>query len=209
MFRAYLEKMERAILSICILLIANTLQAQTEKGLSEVSLSLGLRTLDQSNARMVNFFAVSDKRGISTYKIDERNIRGAIGLTYRYYYIDRASIGLTVVNDKIEHEYSLSPNKITGIYNYLAITIAPELNYLYINATGISLYSLVGFSYTYSKVVYKDDGKGGLSDENIFYHKNVQITPIGVRLGDNSIGAYVELGFGYKGLLNIGISSHF
>lgn len=195
--------------TVCFLLMGTKVVAQTEAGQSEVCLSLGINTFDQNHSKAVNFFAVSSKR-LSEYKIDQLNKRGATGLTYRYYFIDKAAIGLAVVNDKIERHYILTTGKkITGVYNYLALTLAPELNYLYINGSGFSLYSLFGFGFSYCQLDYKDDGKGGLSDGNTYYHINAQVTPIGIRLGDNSIGGYVELGYGYKGIVNLGLSTRF
>ncbi|MDZ7738042.1 MAG: hypothetical protein U5K32_03030 [Bacteroidales bacterium] len=38
--------------------------------------------------------------------------------------------------------------------------------------------------------------------------RHFQVSPLGFRLG-KQIGAFAEIGFGYKGILNAGISAYF
>ncbi|MCK4288204.1 MAG: hypothetical protein KAW86_03280, partial [Bacteroidales bacterium] len=60
--------------------------------------------------------------------------------------------------------------------------------------------------YTFRKDTYKPDI--GQEQTNNINHFNFQITAVGVRLG-KSLGGFMELGFGYKGLLNFGLSYQF
>ena len=65
------------------------------------------------------------------------------------------------------------------------------------------MYSGIGLGYAFMKDKYTtDDGSDEIKNSGEFaFHINA----FGVRFGKN-IGGYVEVGYGYKGLVNLGVS---
>jgi len=143
---------------------------------------------------------------------DKRYIRdnysglGNINLTYRY----------VSENEMLFYGISGSYNKTKGeIYNIgqfegdltrIFITIAIEGQYRYQNMNKVQLYSGIGIGYTFGSETLVPPSEGGKADSsgninNIAW----QINAIGIRIG-NSIAGFAEFGYGYKGIVNIGLS---
>ena len=83
-------------------------------------------------------------------------------------------------------------------------TVALELKGIYINNKYFQLYGLLGLGARW--LTLTTETPSGLG-----YHSvvgNIQITPVGLRVG-NALGAFAEFGFGYKGLMNTGVTYRF
>ncbi len=86
------------------------------------------------------------------------------------------------------------------------MTVAFECHYRYQNLNKIQLYSGIGIGYSIGTETLtpptgseKPSGSGNI---NRFAY---QLSIIGVRMGNN-IGGFIELGYGYKGIVNAGLS---
>jgi hypothetical protein len=90
--------------------------------------------------------------------------------------------------------------------------ITPELSWAYYdrnkkaNNTNVKLYGVfsVGYARLTNDMVYNTT----LDQVNTITGGAVQVTPIGIRIGSNVAG-FAELGFGYKGLINLGVAARF
>ncbi|MEG1837870.1 MAG: hypothetical protein RR220_01070 [Bacteroidaceae bacterium] len=92
----------------------------------------------------------------------------------------------TVSNEKFNNGEKLS-------YNFFSIVPTAELYYI---KSGICrLYGTVGVG-----PMISDDGAFGTA---------FQINPIALRIGNNKIAGFIELGVGYKGIANLGIEIGF
>ena len=98
------------------------------------------------------------------------------------------------------------PSASTGSYTVSNKTVAMELYYIYLFRKYIELYTFAGVGPTSSTEQNTLSGSFGSSrqSESKAGLKG-QYTPIGIRAGGR-LGAYAELGYGYKGLVNLGIS---
>lgn len=94
----------------------------------------------------------------------------------------------------------LSDKNSDDKYGYNAITFAPEAKFKYLNpGNQFNVYGLLGAGVTFLNTNDKSD-----NEKESFTHFNFQVTPIGIEYGSNVKG-FLELGFGYKGLISGGV----
>lgn len=123
--------------------------------------------------------------------------------TYRYRVSRRISAGLTTgatllnTGEPVFHDSGTS-----GDYRYVSALLAAEAQFHYIDRPQWSLYGIAGaglgrtFAKNYGTVT---------SEKNKYPLVTIQVTPIGLRYG-KTVGLFAELGYGYKGIVNTGIS---
>lgn len=86
-----------------------------------------------------------------------------------------------------------------------AFAIAAETDYSYVLKEKMRMYS--GFGMAFASNKYNRDAKRDdfeVSDERVFF-PNIHVTGFGIRFG-GKVAGFAELGFGYKGILNAGVS---
>jgi len=121
--------------------------------------------------------------------------KGNLNISYKYRPLKKLYVGLSFICD-FDNAVKTNKNGTNfGISNFNLYTIALEIKYLYLNNKIIQLYGFLGagYSLTFNKE---------FNDLKFF---NGQLTPLGIRIG-NKIGGFAEIGFGYKGVANIGLS---
>ena len=152
---------------------------------------------------------------------------GAIFGTYRYHISKLISLGVTAAYGYEEGDWSdyniyynsynnnyggitpFAPNySYTGRFKRSSFTIAPEITFNYCDlGHGLArLYSVVGIGYTYRNETLQ---YAGMSEEYMSPASrvafNMYVSPFGVRFG-RRLGGFFELGIGYKGILNYGVT---
>ncbi len=158
---------------------------------------------------------------------------GALFLSYRYFLTDHFAIGVSGGIDDVKGNLTYgNPNfnggqeGTAGTYIRHTTTIAPELFFKYTQHGRVMIYGYVGMGYTRSRVekaydprIYASFYQNGVNTNTTLpdylsavnplyitqYHINGQVTPFGLRIGEK-IAWYMEVGFGYKGLINTGLS---
>ncbi len=131
---------------------------------------------------------------------------GMVGLGYRYH-ISRVSLGielgLSTADEKLfKKEKDAKPFETKKIKRFFAL---PTAAYSYYKSNLIELYG--GASLGIIKEHVKSENKN--TKEESKTSLGYQITPIGMRLGNTTIGGFIELGYGQKGLVNAGLSFKF
>ncbi len=125
--------------------------------------------------------------------------------TYRYRISHRISAGLTAGTTLLKTgERVLRHPKTPGNYRYNSALIAAEVQFHYIDRPRWSVYGIAGagLGQTFERK------SGTMTDpvEKTRYPLiTVHGTPIGVRYG-KAVGIFAELGYGYRGIVNAGIS---
>jgi len=146
--------------------------------------------------------SLPDKR----YVRDHYSGSGVITLTYRR--ISRSGFfmwGVTAgYNQSSASVYHVG--QLVGELDRNFITVAVELEYRYVNSGIVQVYSGAGLGYQFGNEKLKPTVESGLSEvsgsiNRLAYQANV----IGVRIG-KTFGGFAELGFGYKGIVNVGLS---
>ena len=193
-----------------LLCLPSALFAQDVKGDQEFSASYGIT----SGTDIINRFSTPYSRpnlDRGSFNVASSKT-GNIFVTYRYFFNPKLDLGITLGTESLTFSHYQNtpppaPTPMTGTYNVNITTLAIELKPIYYNGRIIQLYGLVGLGARY--YTQKEVGQGSAPLQNpttptgIFV--NSQMTPIGVRAGKRLSG-FVELGIGYKGLVNAGVS---
>lgn len=177
-----------------------TMVAQGNRN-SEISASYGVISTDD----IANIFG-EIITSIAGYKTKNPTYTGIINVGYRNLINKRWLIGLTVSYEKSKAEAYVLDSKI-GTEKNTYYTLAAEANYQYICGSMFQMYSGFGIGFTQaSATLLRTDNNPDTNDKN--NHINFQFTLAGIRVG-KTIGAFGELGFGYKGIVNGGVSFRF
>ncbi len=138
------------------------------------------------------------------YSVSDEKASGNYSLTYRHRPKSRLSFGFALVYSRLDTDmYSDEDYSGKSLNNYF--TIAPEIEYKYINRKNFKMYGFVGAGVTLNRQEVTEPD--ATSTSNSWYF-NFQATLIGVQLGHN-LGIYAEGGFGYKGIASIGVFGSF
>lgn len=194
-----------------------------EKGKSMISLSEGIVSSDEFNG--VTY---------TSYMDIPYQYSGALFLSYRYFITDYCAIGVSCGIDDVKGNLTMGNPKFNGsgqdgtVGTYIrhTATFAPEMFLKYMHHGRVMIYGYAGIGYTYSRVekaynpqIYAGGYQNGVNAYTTLpdylsavnplyitqYHINGQVTPFGLRVGDK-IAWNMEVGFGYKGLINTGLS---
>ncbi len=171
----------------------------------EFTVGAGFVTTDQILGVFIDIVRTLGTLG--NVQSDNVNFTGALYLNYKYYFTPRLAAGLSVVTDKARGDLVNNDNEVLGSFDRRAFTLAPEVSLSYVNRKSFRMYGLIGAGYTFGS----EKSTNELGEDNYtadYNHFNFQVSPLGFRLG-KQIGAFAEIGFGYEGILNAGISGYF
>lgn len=195
-----------AIVIVCFVLLSEISFAQ---GQFEVSGSIG----GLSGIQMVR--AIGQALGGGSDRVPEYDNGGSPNylLSAKYFFSKRMAVGITfgleTINGESNSDYTMASSSPQYSYNRTYYTIAPEMEFVYVNRRWFRFYALFGAGVALVKEQY-DYYQGGSNPENKTnsVSPNMQITPLGLGFGGRLKGN-IEVGLGYKGLLNCGISYNF
>lgn len=180
-------------------LFVSSVNAQSKK--SEIDLGVGVWSSNQVIGAMSDIIASS----LTGVDMDNGTYIGALHLGYKYSLSDRFALGPVFAYDLGKSDAVYNTSKI-GEFTNKFYSLALEADYKYINRDKFKLYSLVGAGATLLDQLYKPTTGKEESENQMFF--NYQVTPIGVKFG-SSFGAFAEAGFGYKGILCVGLFFRF
>lgn len=192
-----------SIVLFCIFFQQITIAQVRTGGRNEISASYGSVTTSQIIEAFIGLGVAFGSLGELTY--DPSSYSGGLFITYhRSSANNRFHYGIAAGYDKISGSFSNQSGSKKGDFTDTNITFAVEGAISYLNKPTVRLYGLLGAGYTINS--YKNTVKiGGNEIETLKgSYPNFQVTPIGASFGKN-VGGYIELGLGYKGLLNLGL----
>lgn len=151
-----------------------------------------------ANTLSNGLLGISEKNETTTF--------GMVGLGYRYH-INKFGLGLdlgysTAKEELYKKAKDTKPFETSNIKRYFAM---PTISYSYYKRNAIELYGAASAGAIY-QTTKKDVKDAKTKNETLFAY---QVTPIGLRIGSETIGAFVELGYGQKGIVNAGLSFKF
>lgn len=214
---------------LMVMLLSTSMSAQFLTKHGRLEIGYGYITRDQAitgigflprNKKLIlndslkhHLSAVRSKRLFGFYeptvRYAEAQMSGAVSATYRVSVFPGLSFGCAIAIERqqtgllINNPDPAIRNMLQiGVVNRTAIAIAPECRVNYKTRTWIRYYGTVGFGHTFVSEVYKGTYSTETDRSGYFaFH----LSPIGFRAGRRLCG-FAELGFGYKGLLNVGVS---
>jgi hypothetical protein len=175
-------------------------QAQ-EKGSSDLSVNIGFAT----STELSNLFTDILVSGFTGNQIKTGDIKAGptFGVTYRYAIANRWMVQADGFYQKMSQDIYVNNTK-EGKANYTYITVGLGTDYRYISNNFFQMYSGVAVGYTSENI--KNSGAQNSADGDGFI--NYQVNALGFRVG-KKFAAFAELGFGYKGIINTGVSYQF
>jgi len=121
---------------------------------------------------------------------------------------DRLTIGASVTYEQINSNV-MSQDVVVGDQKLYFLTGAFELDYRYITTESFQMYFSLGGGGTLLYDVFNDNDTSPetFSGYNEIYdpYPNFHANLLGFRFGTN-LGIFAEFGFGYKGIVNVGLS---
>ena len=190
----------------CILLLMAFLQspAQGQFVHHDLSASYGIVTSYQIMDVIEDVLVATFSFG--NYEKEDYNYSGALFATYKYAPSFRVNTGLTFGVDRVRGDLIHNDIKY-GDFSESHVTLAAEADYRWVKQEMVQLYTGLGLGYTFNRETgtYNDTGETDVNSSGNFAF---QITPVGLRVG-RQLGFFTELGFGYKGILNFGLSYRF
>jgi hypothetical protein len=112
----------------------------------------------------------------------------------------KLAVGATFAYQSVKGDYSYGSQKAGDLHRNF-YTIAAEADYRYIKKEKFHLYSGLGFGYTFSNETLSPIS--GSEKKTSSGNVDFQLIGIGARYGSN-VGGFIELGFGYKGMICAG-----
>lgn len=132
-------------------------------------------------------------------KIGEQT--GSIFVTYRYFPSGKFSIGISVGIERVKGDIQVNAIDVGTYYNDY-FTGAIELDYRYISRSRIQVYSGGGLGLIFNEEKNEYPFFQNSNEEfKLAYQANI----IGFRYG-GVFGAFIEAGYGYKGILKFGLN---
>ena len=129
---------------------------------------------------------------------------------YRYWFNKSVGIGAHFAFDKNSvralhlHDTSTSSDNEWRVHNRYFYTIALDFNWNYMNRDICQLYGNIGLGVS---LVNFSDNKTTNPDAKLTQlpFPNLHLSPLGIRVGKTFAG-FAEIGWGYKGIINAGLS---
>lgn len=195
----------KAIFLILFLLSFLVLRAQEKERRHEISAGYGIVTSDE--AMGVTSSLLTTILTLANANRTNMHWTGLYHLGYKFRAGRIFPLGISVGYEKMTSDLTNKDQEVVGKEKGQYISIMAEGSVRYLNKRVFQMYSGLAAGYTLaSSEVVAETGEE--SDTDHFNHFNFQVNVIGVRLG-GIIGGFLELGFGYKGLINFGISCQF
>ncbi|WP_372947397.1 hypothetical protein [Mariniphaga sp.] len=193
----------RHILMFFLFVLLFTGRATSQSEFHELSVSYGVRSSTEiiRNGWIDEFLPIMT---IGLVKIETTNtkVTGPVIFSWKYIPKSRWSIGIVAGRVKGSYDETIgsywAEGESVNHCKYSAFTIAPETDFRYIQKENITLYSSAAVGLTF----LAEEINGSEEKRN---HIDGHLSIVGLRYGEK-LGAFAELGFGFKGLINFGIN---
>lgn len=197
--KTQIKKSLLPILFFCTFFAAHSQEAKT----NELTLGYGIASISTILDAYENVFVSAFTGG--SHRAENYTYSGASYISYSHTLKDNFSIGAEVAYERISKDIFTSSTK-NGRQIDNNFTVAAHAKYSYIANPKFRMYSGLGAGYTTTQAKFTP-AKGSLykADKENSGFFNFHVTALGFRFGKKAaiIG---ELGFGYKGIANIGFS---
>lgn len=194
------------VLSLCIFAGVNMANAQDNRHEIRVSVSDGLT---QSAVDVLGLGLVDAVTG--SKRTDEK-ASIVYGLGYRYA-VGRFCVGADLGFAHTTSKLTLSGDKMPSIKEReLNFMILPTAEFVYLKSRLVELYgnASAGVSLKrHTETGLTEAGKAAAAKADLNTSFAYQVNPIALRVGNETIGAFVEAGLGHKGFITAGLSFRF
>lgn len=161
-----------------------------------------------------SFWGMGLSDAITGTKRSDAQSTGVFGLGYRYTLNKRFKLGMDLGFAKVTSKITNSPDKTPSVKEKeLNFLVLPTAEFVYLRRNLFQLYGSfsAGVDFTrHYETGLTERGKELAQKKSKFETGFAyQVNPIGLRIGNNRIGGFVEAGLGYKGFVTAGLSLGF
>ncbi len=209
-------KIKLLVISLALFAGTTTMRAQEKNNAfseRENKHSIRISMSDGLTLGVANVFGMGLSDALSGTKRSDHKSSGVLGLGYRYS-LKRFRVGADVGFASISSKTTFSGEKVPSIKEKeLNFLVLPTAEYVYFKRGLVELYGSVALGVDFirhSESGLNDAGKQRASASSKFDTQFAyQVNPIGIRVGNQRIGGFVETGLGYRGFVTAGISLGF
>lgn len=194
------------VLSLCIFAGVNMANAQDNRHEIRVSVSDGL------TQSAVDVLGLGLADAVTGSKRTDEKASIVYGLGYRYA-VGRFRVGADLGFAHTTSKLTLSGDKMPSIKEReLNFMIQPTAEFVYLKSRLVELYgnASAGVSLKrHTETGLTEAGKAAAAKADLNTSFAYQVNPIALRVGNETIGAFVEAGLGHKGFITAGLSFRF
>lgn len=194
------------VLSLCIFAGVNMANAQDNRHEIRVSVSDGL------TQSAVDVLGLGLADAVTGSKRTDEKASIVYGLGYRYA-VGRFRVGADLGFAHTTSKLTLSGDKMPSIKEReLNLMILPTAEFVYLKSRLVELYgnASAGVSLKrHTETGLTEAGKAAAAKADLNTSFAYQVNPIALRVGNETIGAFVEAGLGHKGFITAGLSFRF
>lgn len=194
------------VLSLCIFAGVNMANAQDNRHEIRVSVSDGL------TQSAVDVLGLGLADAVTGSKRTDEKVSIVYGLGYRYA-VGRFRVGADLGFAHTTSKLTLSGEKMPSIKEReLNFMILPTAEFVYLKSRLVELYgnASAGVSLKrHTETGLTEAGKAAAAKADLNTSFSYQVNPIALRVGNETIGAFVEAGLGHKGFVTAGLSFRF
>lgn len=194
------------VLSLCIFAGVNMANAQNNRHEIRVSVSDGL------TQSAVDVLGLGLADAVTGSKRTDEKASIVYGLGYRYT-VGRFRVGADLGFAHTTSKLTLSGDKMPSIKEReLNFMILPTAEFVYLKSRLVELYgnASAGVSLKrHTETGLTEAGKAAAAKADLNTSFAYQVNPIALRVGNETIGAFVEAGLGHKGFVTAGLSFRF
>lgn len=194
------------VLSLCIFAGVNMANAQDNRHEIRVSVSDGL------TQSAVDVLGLGLADAVTGSKRTDEKASIVYGLGYRYA-VGRFRVGADLGFAHTTSKLTLSGDKMPSIKEHeLNFMILPTAEFVYLKSRLVELYgnASAGVSLKrHTETGLTEAGKAAAAKADLNTSFAYQVNPIALRVGNETIGAFVEAGLGHKGFITAGLSFRF
>lgn len=208
-------KLKLIALSLCMMVGSGFVKAQenVKKTSADVNRNeFRITVSDGITQGLVSSMGSGIADAISGSKRTDQSYGLVYGLGYRYS-VGRFKLGADLGFSYAKSNLTLDGDKAVSIKEKeLNFLVLPSAEFVYFKRRIVELYGGVGAGVGLLKNTQSGQtemGKNAAKKAELTTVFAYQVNPIAVRVGNNRVGGFMELGFGHKGFLTAGINLKF
>ena len=202
--------MKKFLTPVIFVLLYMPIQVMAQYHKGDVEMGIGGGSLSSTAVTL----AINAALGGEKEPLEYSSGSGTLFLSGKYFLKERLALGITLGTEKLSGysnmDWTIASSNTPFTYTIHKQTIATELTMIYSNNRNVRLYGLIGLGFSQFIVNYQFSGLPDINDKWLIPAGNIaaQVTPIGIRVG-NTFGLFLEFGYGYRGMVNMGLSYQF
>lgn len=202
-------------LATCIVFSTTAVNAQSHKEATDTNPhSIKIGYSDGLTLGGASFWGIGLSDAILGTERSDQRCTGVFSLGYRYSLHRRFKLGMDVGMAKVTSKVKYSGDKAPSVKEKeLNLMVLPTAEFVYFKRNLVELYgsAAAGMNFTrHYETGLTEKGKTMAQKDSKFNHEFAyQVNPIGLRVGNNRVGGFVEAGLGFRGFVTAGVSLNF